>query len=181
VIDDARYGALDGWSSDGRNRGARRNPSGLLISFIVGATLTHVRAGYVHAIDFHTFWIAARTFVAGRNPYPSAASLSVWTPLRQQTFVYPLPAVGVLAPFAYLSYSTAVVLFVPLLACSIFGALWLLGVRDWRCYGAVVAWPAVLTAVSLGTLSPLLLLGWRLPGGSRARIDAIRPRWSERV
>src|SRR5205085_10378550 len=83
-------------------------PLGLLISFIVGATLTHVRAGYVHAIDFHTFWIAARTFVAGRNPYPSAASLSVWTPLRQQAFVYPLPAVGVLAPFAYLSYSTAV-------------------------------------------------------------------------
>jgi hypothetical protein len=43
--------------------------------------------------------------------------------------------------------------------------LWVLGVRDWRCYGALLASPAMLDAVRLGTLTPvlvlLLALGWR--------------------
>jgi alpha-1,2-mannosyltransferase len=55
--------------------------------------------------------------------------------------------------------------FVVASAAAVAAALWLFDVRDWRCYGAVFLWPAVLTAVSIGTLTPLLLLGvavvWR--------------------
>jgi hypothetical protein len=44
-------------------------------------------------------------------------------------------------------------------------ALWLLGVRDWRCYALTVAYPFTRSAVDLGTVAPLLLLGvaaaWR--------------------
>src|SRR5262249_53637069 len=44
--------------------------------------------------------------------------------------------------------------------------LWLLGARDWRCYGAMALAPATFTAVAIGTLTPVLFLGvaaaWRL-------------------
>src|SRR5581483_7342074 len=53
-------------------------------------------------------------------------------------------------------------------AAAVPAALWLLGVRDWRCYGAAFLWPPVLSGVAIGTISPLLLLGvaacWRLRG-----------------
>jgi len=140
-------------------------PTALLVSFVVGATVTPVRPGSVHAIDFHTFWVAARTYASGDSPYPQEGSLAVWAPSVQQSFVYPAPTIAALAPFGFLPYSVAVLVFVPLLACAIGVSLWLLGVRDWRCYGATFASPAVLTGISVGTLSPLLMLGvavaWR--------------------
>jgi hypothetical protein len=70
-----------------------------------------------------------------------------------------------LAPFGLVPYSVAVAIFAPALAIAVAGALWLFGVRDWRCYGATFASPAVLTSISVGTITPLLLLGlavlWR--------------------
>jgi len=52
-----------------------------------------------------------------------------------------------------------------LLAVAIIAALWLLGVRDWRCFGATFLSPAVLTSISIGTLTPLVMLmvaaAWR--------------------
>jgi hypothetical protein len=48
------------------------------------------------------------------------------------------------------------------------GALWLLGVRDWRCYALSAAFPATASAVDLGTVAPFLLLAvaaaWRWRG-----------------
>jgi hypothetical protein len=45
-------------------------------------------------------------------------------------------------------------------------ALWLLGIRDRRLYAATFVSPAVLTGLTIGTITPLLLLGlaavWRL-------------------
>jgi hypothetical protein len=139
-------------------------PLALLCAFLTVSTVTPVRHGYVHAIDFHTFWQATKLYLHHKNPYPSVAAVSSWNP-RTQLFVYPAPAVAALSPFGLLPYSVAVVLFVPLCALSVAAALWLLDVRDWRCYGAAFASPAVLTGISGGTLSPFLLLGlavaWR--------------------
>ena len=57
------------------------------------------------------------------------------------------------------------VLFVTASVVAIAAALLLFGVRDWRCYGAAFLSPAVLTGVTYGTVTPLLLLGvsalWR--------------------
>jgi len=48
---------------------------------------------------------------------------------------------------------------------AIGGALWLLGVRDWRCYALSAAFPFTASTVDLGTVAPLLLLAvaaaWR--------------------
>jgi alpha-1,2-mannosyltransferase len=82
-----------------------------------------------------------------------------------QSFVYPAPTAAFLVPFSFLSYRLASALFLSLSTLAVGVALWLLGVRDWRCYGLAFASPAVLTGISVGTLSPLLLLGvaamWR--------------------
>ena len=43
------------------------------------------------------------------------------------------------------------------LAC-IGAALWLVGVRDWRVYGATVLWPQVIGEIRISHLTPLLCL-----------------------
>ena len=52
-----------------------------------------------------------------------------------------------------------------LLTAAVVAALWSLGVRDWRCYGAVFLSRPTIDAILTGTVSPLLLLGvallWR--------------------
>jgi alpha-1,2-mannosyltransferase len=49
---------------------------------------------------------------------------------------------------------------------AIAAALWLLGLRDWRCYALTAVYPITRSAVDLGTIGPLLLLAvalaWRL-------------------
>jgi hypothetical protein len=119
--------------------------------------------GWAHAIDFHMFWLAARAFVDGRSPYPPPHHFVLSGP--DQSFFYPTSTAALLTPLAPLHYAAASALFVAVLAVAVVVSLLLLDVRDWRCYGAVFASPAAYTAVSIGTLTPLLLLGaaatWR--------------------
>lgn len=119
--------------------------------------------GWEHAIDFHMFWLAARAVAGGHSPYPPPHHFVLSGP--DQSFFYPPSTAAMLTPFAALDYAAASALFVALLAAAVVASLWLLDVRDWRCYGAAFASPAVWTAVSIGTLTPLLLLGavatWR--------------------
>jgi len=119
--------------------------------------------GWEHAIDFHMFWLSARAVAHGHSPYPPPHHFVLSGP--DQSFFYPPSTAAMLTPFAALNYAAASALFVALLAAAVVVSLWLLDVRDWRCYGAAFASPAVWTAVSIGTLTPLLLLGaaatWR--------------------
>ena len=62
-------------------------------------------------------------------------------------------------------------------------SLWILGVRDWRCYGAAFLWGAAFHAVQTGNVTvPLLLLtaprlaGAGLPGSAPARCERARDR-----
>jgi hypothetical protein len=106
--------------------------------------------------DFGIFRRAALQVVHGHSPYvhPSAAAVSHF-----DKFVYPPVAALVFAPFAALpSGPGRVLMFVGGLA-ALLGALRLLGVADWRCYGlAVVSAPAINT-LALGAISSFLLLG----------------------
>ena len=112
--------------------------------------------------DFGIFRTAARSVVHGHSPYvvPNAAAFAHF-----DKFVYPPVAALFFAPFAALPPGPArVVMFVAGLA-AVLGALRLLGVEDWRCYGlAVVSAPAI-NALALGALTSFLLLGaalvWR--------------------
>jgi alpha-1,2-mannosyltransferase len=123
---------------------------------------------------------AGTAIVNGRNPYhpayverqaalkragrPGASVIS--------TPVYPPPVLLAATPFTRLPYHAAGALFALLSIAGFIGGLYLLGVRDWRCFGvAFASWP-VLHGLLLGALTPLFVLGvgvaWRQRYRSRA-------------
>ena len=125
-------------------------------------------AGVPHLFDFHTFWRAGREYAHGRDPYPARIAGPVG---RAEWFVYPAPIAAAMAPLGLLPYAVAWIVFGGLLIAAVAAALWLLGVRDWRCYALAFCTLPVLKALNLGTVTPLLMLGiaatWRLRNRGR--------------
>ncbi len=76
--------------------------------------------------------------------------------------VYPPAVLIALAPFALLPAGVANAVFVALLLPLPGVALWLLGVRDLRCYSLMYLSAPLLLGTEIGTLSPLLLVGCAL-------------------
>ena len=107
------------------------------------------------------FLPAGEAILHGDSPYPPSLSDLA----SHANYVYPPLAAVLMAPFTWLPQVLAEGIFVALTLVAPALALWLLGVRDWRCFGLVYLWPPLLNAVSLGTLSTLLALavaaGWR--------------------
>jgi hypothetical protein len=101
-------------------------------------------------IDFtQTLLPAAREIADGNSPYPA--------------YGYPPLVAFALVPFTLLPspelfYTAAMLAGIP-------ASLWILGVRDWRCYGAAFLWGAAFHAVQTGNVTvPLLVLtalAWR--------------------
>jgi hypothetical protein len=124
------------------------------------------------AFDFHQFWQGGTDVVDGVSPYPSASLLATAGDqldpegIREVfRFPYPAGAAVLLAPFGLLGFHAAAAVWSALLIVSVLAALWTLGVRDWRVLGIVVTAAPVITAVRLGTFTPLLVLllaiAWR--------------------
>ena len=130
--------------------------------------------GQSRGFDFHQFWQGGHDVAHGISPYPAADRLpgsdaGRLDPVEIQEvfrFPYPAPAAVALAPLGLLPLRLATGIFLALLVLCIPAALLALGVRDWRCYGAAFWWLPVLTAVRLGTLTPLLSSASRSPGDS---------------
>jgi len=121
-------------------------PLVLVLSFVLGAI------GHHFAFDFRTFWEAGRLVMHGHSPYPSASFVAHHHPAHgdYEYFVYPAPfAVGVL-PLALLPFAAAATIWTAFLLACVLGSLAVLGVRDWRCYGLVLATVPALSAVRLG-------------------------------
>ena|SRR5436190_5287102 len=109
-----------------------------------------------------TFWPAGRDVLHGRSPFPPVTrdALAPGT-----AFVYPAPAALLMVPFALLPHGVAAVVFtVFLVGCGAL-ALYLVGVRDWRCYCVALFWFAVLSELQKANLTLVLALGaalvWR--------------------
>jgi hypothetical protein len=114
-----------------------------------------------HTFDFRTFWESGRAVLHGRSPYPRTLPAHA-NPLTFRPFVYPAPAAVAMAPFALLPFAVADVLFAIVGAAAFAAALHVLGVRDWRCYGAAfLTWP-VLGSLNTGAITLLLVLGGAL-------------------
>lgn len=112
--------------------------------------------------DFGIFRSAALAVLHGRSPYvtPSTAAFAHF-----DKFVYPPVAALAFAPFAAIPPGAARVLMAVAGFAAVLGALRLLEVEDWRCYGlATVSAPAINT-LALGALTSFLFLGvaiaWR--------------------
>lgn len=106
--------------------------------------------------DLQVFLRAASRVVEGASPYAYQGDA---------TYAYPPLLAYLAAPVQPLSVAAATVAWTLLSLAAVAGALWLLGVRDWRCYCLAAAYPATRSAVNLGTAGPLLLLAlaaaWR--------------------
>src|SRR5689334_8801303 len=83
-------------------------------------------------VDFRSaFWPAARDVLHGESPYPPLTREALST---ATAFVYPPIIAIALAPVGLLPVGVATALAVATAFGSLVGALWVLGVRDWRCY-----------------------------------------------
>lgn len=135
---------------------------GVLPLLTMGALFVDALGDDVVATDFRQFYRAAELILAGESPYRETAdSLATWG----GPYPYPpLPAL-VAIPLTALSVNAAGVLVMAALAAVALGTLYVLGVRDWRCYGIVLLWPPVLSAIQTGNLTLLLALAaalaWR--------------------
>ncbi len=139
----------------------------LLALAVIGGAI-----GNRYAFDFHgALWQGARDVLAGHNPYPPPTVAGVAPGDR---FVYPPPVAILFIPLGVLPFPLAAGLITVVLIAAIAATLAVLGVRDWRCYGAAYLSIAVLHDIRLGAITPLLALGlalvWRWRGQVRAAI-----------
>ncbi len=109
------------------------------------------------AVDFNdTLLPAARAVASGDSPYPA--------------YGYPPLVAFALAPLTVVPSPDVV--FTVLVALCAPAALWVLGVRDWRCFGAAFLWGAVFHGIQTANVTLPLLLGvafaWRYREQARA-------------
>ena len=118
--------------------------------------------GETIAIDLHQFYDAAQAILDGRSPYPPNGEPT--TPLGGPYPYPPLPAL-LLTPLSLLPLEVAGAVLMALLVCAALAVPFVLGVRDWRCYGLALLWPPVISAIQTGNLTLWLALAcavaWR--------------------
>lgn len=99
--------------------------------------------------DLAVFLRAATDVIHGHSPYTFRAD---------QTYAYP-PLLAFLAALLHpLGLGAATLVWTLLSLAAVGLSLWLLGVRDWRCYALAAVFPFTRSAIDLGTIAPLLLL-----------------------
>ena len=137
----------------------------------------------MYAFDFAAFWQAGRDVLDGVSPYAGEISAERFAAALRDTqeatntfgFVYPAPAALAMTPLALLPLPVATGVFTAIILASVPLTLRVLGVRDWRCYGAVFLWVGVLTPIGIGSLTPLLALGLALVWRYRSRPSVLAP------
>src|SRR5579884_367149 len=141
---------------------------------LTGLVLRWTAGGSTFVSDFHgDLYSAGKAILAGQDPYRDAFLAHLAAVARagghaSTTFavpVYPAPDLLATVPLAALPFRLAGWLFTALGIGAFCVGLRLLGVRDWRCYGAAfLSWP-LLHTLRLGQVNEFLVLaaafGWR--------------------
>jgi hypothetical protein len=132
------------------------------VFLLVGAARSWAHS-HTLAYDFDRAYLpAAHLVLHGSSPYGPATRAALGS---QTAFVYPPIGAFLAAPFAALPAHTADVLVTVLAAFAVPAILALLGVRDWRCLGASLLWMPTISAIHLGNVTIVLVLGvalaWR--------------------
>jgi glycosyl transferase family 87 len=125
----------------------------LTVYFAVAPALV----GDAQAADFHYgYYYAAEAIRDGRDFYPTHGFVVRGPDDLIIDYVYP-PLVALLTvPWTLIPVGVAESLFQFMLIGVFVATLFLLGVRDWRCYGLAFLWPPVTDAISTGNISILL-------------------------
>ncbi len=120
-------------------------------SLVLGVFLLHELALFWHLLpgsmfDYEIFRKAGAAVLNGQSPW------------HIDGFIYPATAAVAFVPFGALSATTGGFIFVVLIAGALVAALWILGVRDWRCYAiAFLVTPGEMSVIT-GTLSGVCAL-----------------------
>jgi hypothetical protein len=118
--------------------------------------------------DFrYTYVHAAALVMDGGSPYPPVDDAVLASGIG---YVYPPQFVVALAPLTELPTDLVVWIAFAAAVASVLGALAVLGVRDLRCYAALLAWGSTSNALELTNLSAFLVLGIALVWRFRATI-----------
>jgi hypothetical protein len=133
----------------------------LPVLVLVLALTTYSRNGTL-AIDFHhELYPEAELVARGTNPYPASDAEITDTTNN----VWPVAVVAPLIPLTVLPANVADWTATVLVLAALAGALWLVGVRDWRVYGAALLWAPVINGIQTANLTiPLCVLlaaAWR--------------------
>ena len=118
------------------------------------------------AIDFHNeIYPEAKELLRGQDPFPSpTADLT-----RGSNHIWPPLAAYAAAPLTLLSPAAADVVMVVLGIVCFGAALWVVGVRDWRVYGAASLWASVIGEMRTAHLSLILCLFVAIVWRTRSR------------
>lgn len=102
------------------------------------------------AMDFRQFYGAAEAILRGETPYGAAGE-----PLTSWGGPYPYPPLlgNVATPLTVLSPEAAGLLVMAALVVVALAVPFVLGVRDWRCYGLILLWPPVISAIQTGNVT----------------------------
>ena len=123
--------------------------------------LNVVRGGLV--TDFEqAFYPAAVAVLDGVDPYPDVDDPEVF---RGAAYVYPpLTAIATI-PLTAMSLDVAAYVVMALMIAMVWATLFVLRIRDWRCYGLALLWPPVIAGIQTGNITIPLALGaalaWR--------------------
>ena len=153
-------------TAGGLRRAAVHEISILALALAVLNTLLLVRWGIdnkVLAFDFRgTLWDAAIAIREGRSPYPAPAvdQVRVGNPA-----VYPPLLMLLVTPLTFLPWAVGATLWTVALCAGVAGALYVVGVRDLRCYAFAFLTNLVVTGLVFANatllLVPLVALAWR--------------------
>jgi alpha-1,2-mannosyltransferase len=145
----------------------------LPVTFAILAAFVGYGSSWPIGFDFRgTLWEPARALLDGLPVYPepTRAAVVVGNPT-----VYPPPFILAAVPLAFLPVSVASWVWFWALAATVLAAMWILGVRDWRCLVLAVTSPVVVHGLYYGNLTVLLVLplalAWRYR--ERARIAGV--------
>jgi hypothetical protein len=135
---------------------------GLLPLCALGLTFANARGGGIVTDFENAFYPAAQAVLDGSSPYPDAADPRL---ADGAEYVYPPLTALATIPLTAIPSGAAGFVAMALLALGVVATLWILGIRDWRCYGLAFLWPPVIAAIQTGNVTIPLMLGaacvWR--------------------
>lgn len=140
----------------------------LPVLVLVGLFTAAVEADAV-AKDFRGFYRAAELMLQRESPYIAVGDDAAGV---NGSYVYPpVTAVGV-TPLTLLPREVAGFAAMALLVLVLLAVPWVLGVRDWRCYGLALMWPPAIAAIQTASVTIVLALGAALAWRFRDRLLA---------
>ena len=124
----------------------------------------------LYAVMLHTFWDRGELGIdLTHTLLPAAREIADWSS-PYPAYGYPPLVAFALVPLTLLPSPELV--WTGLLAAGLAASLWVLRIRDWRCYGAAFLWGASFHAIQTGNVTIPLLLATALAWRARDRVVA---------